>query len=511
MILLAAALLAGCIKVTVPSAPAASPSASAGPASSYPVACLVVDGNGTPLASATCSYRFGPLGADAPVNRSGVAVRSVPAGLSGTLTAAAPGRTSLQARLTIDGPKSVRFPLSLLPPGQHSGTLTTSLGPGASSTGSTGPDVPTVVLPQPRPWRTAVAVVDDGSGGEPQVMVAPDGTVYYSPLSHVYRSTDGGASFADATPQFPQGAPVSASDTAISVGPDGSLWFTDDWPYAGSTQACGSSDRGTTWTCDVAALPGATDRMWVAGLSASEAYLQTGEALEQPHWLHTTTGGQAWVPYATGILGQYGNMAYDAVHHAVWQVTGGTTQQVALVTAGGPTVSFRDTPVPGTYAIPWLAVANGTLWTTGEAGGKVVAARSTDQGATWQQFPVSQEPKMAAFSYIAADAHGRAAVVYYGSDKPADPPSNHGHWSLYVAETDDALAAQPTWVETRLVDGIHDGNLCIGLNCEQSNGDAQARMAGDLIGIALDRDGNAYVAYVRQAGGKFPNELLREG
>jgi hypothetical protein len=512
-LLLLALLGAGCIQVKVGTDPPSSTSETEGPPGSYPVACLLVDENRTPLKAGTCTYRFGIYGATVAVDRDGTALRSVPAGLTGTLAGSAPGRVARQASFTVDGPKNVRIALPLTPTGGGGGGSQQ----GPTVTGTEG--LPTVgdgdlppgnVTLTPRHWQPAVAVVGNGGGGEPQVAVAPDGTVYYSPLSSIYRSTDGGRSFAEVTPALPNAGPVLAADTALSVAPDGSVWFTDDWPYAGHTQACTSTDRGTSWTCSPFALPGATDRMWIAGKSATEGYLQTGQALEQPNWLRTTTGSLAYTPYAAGVLGQYGNMAYDEKGGGVWQVNGGDPLGIARVDDTVGSVSFHATSVPGTYAIAWLAIHDGVFWTTGERDGRVLAGRSLDQGKTWSLFPVSVEPKEATFSYVAAGPNGRAAVVYYGSDKPGDSTDNGGHWSLYVAETDDALSPEPTWVETKLVPDIHDGNLCIGLNCEQSGGDPDARFAGDLIGIAMDADGNAHVAYVRDSGDGFPNEYRRQ-
>jgi hypothetical protein len=500
---------AGCIQVHVDTAPTSTPEPTAAPGI-YPVTCLLVDENRTPLHAGSCAYRFGTYGATVAVDGNGTAVRGVPAGLSGTLAGEAPGHAGRQASFTVDGPKSVRIALPRLAPGARPPPA--AGGPAGSLSAAPGQGLaPANVSLEPRLWLPAVAVDPDGSGGEPQVAVSPDGTVYYSPLSKVYRSTDGGRSFEDVTPGLADGAgPVLAADTALAVAPDGSVWFADDWPYAGQTQACASADRGSSWTCSAFALPGATDRMWVAGVSATEGYLETGEALSQRNWLRTTTGSLAYVPHATGGLGQLGNMVYDPVGKGVWQIGAGDPQEIARIDTSSGTVAFRDTTVPGSFAIAWLAIADGVFWTSGEKDGRVVVGRSTDQGQTWALFPVSVAPKSAVFSYVAAGPGGRAAVVYYGSDKAGPSTDNHGLWSLYVAETDDGLSSEPTWVETQLVPAIHEGNLCIGLDCEQSGGDTHARMAGDLIGIAMDADGNVHVAYVRDAGGPYPNEYRRQ-
>lgn len=245
--------------------------------------------------------------------------------------------------------------------------------------------------------------------------------------------------------------------------------------------------------------------MWVVGLSAQDGIVQTGQALEHPEYARTATGSASYVPMAVSVVGQFGNMVYDDVHEKVFQIGRGSLAQVA-----DGMVLFQAIDVPQVYAIPWIVATNGTLWTTGEADGKVLVARSLDEGRTWSKWPVSMEPKEGTFSYVAARPDGRAAVVYYGSDTAGPSTSNGGHWSLYVAETDNGLDDQPTWVETRLVDQIHTGNLCIGLNCEQTGGDPSARMAGDMIGSTLDADGNMYVTYVRQNGTTFTDEFMRQ-
>jgi hypothetical protein len=507
-----ALLLAGCIKVEVSPPPSQAPNASTGgtsSASSYRVTCLLVDENRTPLKSGTCTYRFGTLGAAVAVDHNGTAARNVPAGLTGTLTGEAPGRVGQQARLTVDGTKSVRFPLTKLPAGAKPGTIAPAPG---------GPTVTTPDLPAPstgpaRSWLPAIAVVSNDYGSEPQVFVAPDGTVYYAPTSELLRSTDGGRTFTDITPALPDAPPTLGSDDSVSIAPDGSLWFSMYWGYPDSTFACTSTDRGTSWTCDNVAIPGITDRMWVVGLSASEGYVMANEGTEYHVWAHTTDGSTTYVPTATTTSStvRNGPMAYDAVHGKVWQVEfSGDTERLIRVDGATGLTTLTDTSVPAPYSLPWLVAVNGTLWTTGEQGGRMIVARSTDEGQTWQQFPVSLEPKEATFGYVAALPNGRAAVVYYGSDKSGDPANNGGQWSLYIAESDNALSAQPTWVETRLVDSIHTGNLCIGASCDTLGSDTNARMAGDLIGIAMDVEGNAYVSYIRDAGGSFPDEVMRQ-
>ena len=504
-------VLAGCITIQSPPPPVVEePLPTDSPPTSLRVACAIVDENRTPLTAGSCTFRFGRYLEAVPVDRNGTATRNVPAGLTGTLSASAPGRVSQQVSLTVEEPKAVRFVLAKLAPGQKPTTFTVP----ATPTGTESPDVPIVPVAG-RSWKPAVAVQSDASGGEPHLTVAADGTVYYAPASSLHRSTDGGKTFQVVTPTLPDALPVIASDTSVHVAADQSLWWSAYWAYPGTTMGCTSTDRGDSWTCDNLAIPPVTDRMWIAGVSSTVGYLQSNVGLYHHVWAETTTGSTKYTPYATTttlLAVRNGNMQVDTAHgDKVWQVEFvGDTSRLIRVDGGEGLVTTRDIPVPAPYALPWLAIHNGTFWTTGEKDGKVMAARSMDEGATWDLFPVSVAPAFATFSYIAAGPDGRVALVYYGSDKAGESSANGGKWSLYVAETDNGLDPEPTWVETQLVADIHEGNLCIGLNCEGSGGDPDARFAGDLIGIAMDVEGNAHVAYVRDAGGSFPNEYRRQ-
>src|SRR5437879_5532037 len=99
-------------------------------------------------------------------------------------------------------------------------------------------------------------------GNEPVIAIAPDGTLYISALQHFYRSTDGGATWTNLA--GPPEAQVNLNtDSSISVDPGNRVYFTFDYPYAGTTAVCTSDDKGDTWLCNPAVVPGGTDRMWV--------------------------------------------------------------------------------------------------------------------------------------------------------------------------------------------------------------------------------------------------------
>lgn len=469
-----------------------------------PLACRVLDARHQALPQGTCLAEASDWSSAKGVDAGGTARFMAPANATVTLTASY-GTALESVRLVSDHAKSVTFTLT-----DHRDAT------------------PDDYL---RTWQAPVTVKQNASGEEPQVAVDQQGNVFYSPAAHgaglpdaaystpvnpggpestgLYRSIDGGKSFLLVAPQLPAAIPTRASDTSVSIAPDGSVWWSRYFAYASSTIGCTSADHGSSWTCDNVAVPGVTDRMWIVGLSKSEGYLQSGEALEQPQWVHSTDGSLTYTPYATQPnVGQLGNLVYDDVHKAVWQATN-VNGNFALLRIDGTTGTVpapMATDVPGTFGIGWVAVANGTLWTTGEVASQdgsaqVSVAHSSDMGHTWTQAPVSVLPKSATFSYASAGANGRAVVVYYGSDKPGAPNANGGEWSVYAAESNDANAPDATWVETQVVPLIHKGDVCLGLACDTLNdNDHHARFSGDLIGSAVGPDGAAHLAYIQEVG-----------
>ncbi len=498
------------------------PSGPAGP-DAVLVTCRAVDKAGDAVATATCHYRFPSQDADARVAANGTAAKLVAKGDRGTLFADAPGRLTARAELTITNPVTVSFTLAATT-GEGASSASSSSSPqsssGAPSSGpgatlGSGAGAPTATSVAPRSWLEPITVLQ-GSGLEPHVAVDAEGRIYYAPVNDLYRSVDGGATFQLVSPTITEALPVLGGDTSVQIAPDGSLWWSRYWGYAGGTIGCTSTNHAESWTCDNLALPGVTDRMWIAGKDGSTGYVQTNEGLYHHVWAQTTTGSLKYAPYATTttlLAVRNGNMVYDEVNDAFWQIefTGGT-QKLYRVDGALGLLSARDTGVPNTYALPWLAVSNGTLWTTGEGegGSGVLAARSTDAGATWSSFPIQSEAKSVTFSYIGAGPNGRVALTYYGSDKEGPSTTNGGTWSLYIAETDNGLAENPVWIETKLVPNIHVGNLCIGLNCEGTGGDPQARFAGDLIGAWVDLQGNAHLAYMEEQDGTFLARYVRQ-
>src|SRR3954471_1610208 len=150
------------------------------------------------------------------------------------------------------------------------------------------------------PVAIAAPVTVGAKGNEPLLAAAPDGRLYISALQHIYRSTDSGATWKELPGPIYASTLNLNSDSSMSVDPGNRLYFTFDYPYAGSTAVCVSDDKGDNWTCNPAVVPGGTDRMWVLAPKTNAAYEVTNQGLYETTFLASTDGGLTWTPRAVG-------------------------------------------------------------------------------------------------------------------------------------------------------------------------------------------------------------------
>jgi hypothetical protein len=353
-------------------------------------------------------------------------------------------------------------------------------------------------------------------GNEPVITFAPDGTLYISALQHFYRSTDGGAHWSN-----PPGPPESQvnlnTDSSLSVDPGNRVYFTFDYPYAGTTAVCTSDDKGDTWACDPAVVPGGTDRMWVVAPTNSTAYEVTNQGLYQTAFLTSTDRGTTWTPTAVGsgtLEPQTGPLLQSKCSTKVIQpikIFGTLPSDVPELklyvfdpnTTGALLSDVRPTGLGLPTALPSGAFGyDGVLYVCSEesnavGGRQVVVARSSDEGVTWTKLPPipATTAGTATFTWVAAGAPGHVGVIYYYTlDNGADPATLvTSNWSAVWAESYNADSATPTWTVTTLDNLVHTGAICAAAGCMGTD-----RFAGDFITAVIDPTGAAHLAWMKQ-------------
>ena len=365
---------------------------------------------------------------------------------------------------------------------------------------------------------SAAPVTVGTKGNEPLLAISPDGTLYISALQHIYRSLDSGAHWQELPgPIFASQLNLN-SDSSMSVDPGNRLYFTFDYPYAGTTAVCTSDDKGITWACNPAVVPGGTDRMWVFAPANNAAYEVTNQGLYETTFLTSTDRGATWTPkaFGSGILEpQTGPLLQKNCSTDILQVVkvfGNSDAEAQLQfyvfapsSAGSVLSGMRPTNVKLPTALPSAALSlDGKLYIASEepnaAGGRqVVVARSPDEGKTWTKLPPipSTVTGTATFTWLAAGQPGHVGVIYYYTlDNGVSPTLPNSTWSVVWAESFNADTASPTWTTTTLETTVHKGAICAAADCTGTN-----RFAGDFINAVFDSKDLAHLTWMTQEGG----------
>src|SRR6202162_2915891 len=367
--------------------------------------------------------------------------------------------------------------------------------------------------PTPTPAPTAVTVGVDGN--EPLLAEAPDGTLYISALQHIYSSTDSGVTWTELLGPIYASSINLNSDSSISVDPGNRLYFTFDYPYAGTTAVCTSDDRGTTWNCNPAVVPGGTDRIWTLAPTMTDDYETTNEGLYETAFLHSTDRGSTWAPTSIGaglLEPQTGPLLQIPGSSNVLQITkifGTLPQEVPELklyvyspnSTGSIIAAVRSTGLPIPLALPSAALGkNGELWVASEepnpAGGvEVVLAHSTNEGVTWSKLPPipGTTTGTATFTWIAAGSPGHVGVIYYytpdnGHDSTSMTTST---WAAIWAVSFNATSPTPTWTVTVVEPNVHTGAICAAAGCSGDN-----RFSGDFINALIDTNDVAHLTWM---------------
>jgi hypothetical protein len=355
----------------------------------------------------------------------------------------------------------------------------------------------------------------------------------------VFRSTDGGLTYlkryADPTSpteagplctgrQVPTCGGGGGGDTDINIAENGTIYFSSQESLA--DQLMGTSfDHGTTFPADhvdpVVSKCGPVDRQWIT------------------HWKGTKT---VFLAYHIPAIGECINRSDDSGATGSWSVpagpqipfvtqsgamvadnTGGIhdkTLYVAYLGGNGPLSSgftvavstdgaktfvkhqIPDANPDGNFTKVFLD-RKGNVYATWVQGNKTMMAVSqaaagankTAPATGWSEpVQVSAGPvNISIFSDGVAGDPGRVAILYYGTTAKAATPDDvkpgQGGWYPYVAVSTDALAKHPTFHQTRIAHRINqDDNICTaGTACAATGGN---RNLLDYFDLSLDKQGH---------------------
>lgn len=365
-----------------------------------------------------------------------------------------------------------------------------------------------------------VSPVLPSDGSRPLIVGdAPYGTSNATSLW--WRSQDGGESYH--LVQDPLAAPRprpceeidGGGDSDTIIGHDGAIYVNDLAALINITVGV-STDDFQTMSCSKAGgsnpLQPIQDRQWV--LAAPDAdgsgpnvdsYITFRRGLiggnpvtETAIQIHASTdGGNTYqfvgeiadfFGFANDKVSQTGNPVIDetsgprrgTIYHAyylsntakVGRYTPSTNTFEAL------TVAERFSDVGNVF--PTVAIdTDGNLYYAWVEGGSfdVLLATSTDGGDSWSvpvRLNLPGDSELAVNPYAIAGSAGRVAVLYNATAGTTSPDGAvGGEWNLYVAQSTNALSANPTYTQYQVTDTpLHFGPICTGgLGCTISGGD----------------------------------------
>ncbi|MDE3193775.1 MAG: hypothetical protein KGN00_08835 [Chloroflexota bacterium] len=390
-------------------------------------------------------------------------------------------------------------------------------------------------------------------GGEPTLQVGPTGTLWLTEVgpAQIWRSTDGGASWASVPPPLANGG----DDLDAAEDGRGRLHVVDQ------SHDCGfyyrSSDGGGTFERVQATRGGGRwidapgdcqrtgslpfDRGWVRTFGPDVVYIADKESGHTA--VEVSSDGGDTFTYIRRDTGEVSGAAIDPLDGTLYLLyqeggafdaqRGAMVQPSVLADAtldGGRTFTTArvvDRPghdVGGGFAtaavdrdhnvyVAWSDDSDGTY--------QIYLSASRDHGRTWSAPLRVSSPRGAnVYPTVVAGDPGRVAVAWYGTSDPARSRSDapDARWSVYVALTVDALALRPTLVETTVAPTpFHRGPICAHVSQCDGYDTTKAQLppgyeAGiaDFFGMTLARDGPLVVAWTDTGGGRPKDMVARQ-
>ncbi len=352
-------------------------------------------------------------------------------------------------------------------------------------------------------------------GGDSDVLTTPDGTVYIDDLeaaaSQVCKSTDHGNTFTGVGAVPDPGGCTTVAPTA-QVGPsDDRPWLTTDpkgtlyltyHEFVSAQPLAFRSDNGGADSFSHACGSIVTDPTIQANVpqditGGTLVAKPTTDAAGNFYVLFSTTTQDQNLAAAPGPSGTFSQL-YVAVSHdhcATFTdhvVYDGRARGVNNTQFGDVFNVITADGAGNLYAIGAGFVNSPTKFSPTA---NIYVSSSTDQGQTWKG-PTLVGATNAAHMLPAATGGGGAGQLAIGyfqtTNGKTDPNDIGGKWTYTTAETDNALAAQPSFSYSDVNPGFiyHNGQICnIGLLCGLVPGQPGDRSLLDFTSATVDSVG----------------------
>lgn len=384
---------------------------------------------------------------------------------------------------------------------------------------------------------TFVTPIDLGpilGGAEPSVAVAQDGTIYVVTPIELWRSDDGGLTYARLGKlACPSGLPacpgleqyetglVGSGDASLAVTKDGTVHWAGlgtGIPYQRST------DKGETWSKEMDVSDGTgSDREWAVVDAQDRLFIQ---------WRGADDSGKSGIFIRSsddaGLT--WGNITRVSDDGRQGPVSADPTGDSLILAHQLPNelyvarsedrgATWSDVKVRDINGRPYIFPisafdANGTgylVWsedpTAPQAAAPIVEPSriigipsvflsvSHDKGLTWSEPAMLSTPGVPAlFPWIAAGKAGRVAIAWYEGQQPTPANRLPNMFDVKLAMSTTADMDAPEWVVAQ-VNGapVHVGSFCTeGSACSLTGGD---RSMLDFFEVRLTPEGKPVLAW----------------
>ncbi|MEA3202170.1 MAG: hypothetical protein QOE90_3598 [Thermoplasmata archaeon] len=352
-------------------------------------------------------------------------------------------------------------------------------------------------------------------GGEDNVGVLPDGSVWTQVNTATLKSTDDGATWKDVGP---------ATTSQVTLDP---MMYVDDARntvyvdqlYVGCSALAWSADAGASWTSNPAACGGPGDDHQKLGVGPNPtpapfpAVYYSYSSFAKGVWVSRSLDGG--VSFTTApVVGVSDSRTYandgpviadekGDVYVPLYMCDNGGYMGVGVSNDYGMTFSFVEvdkTKEACSDVDPGLAVdAAGVAYLAYHRADGIRYSFSKDHGKTWSAPVTVSPPTQRSFVHVdavAGDA-GKLAIVYRATSDTAKGPDGADGWAgwyLYTAfvenATDDGTRSVKVGMVTPPEDIQQRGPMCTaGVACDS------ARNLLDFIDIAVGPDGRVYISY----------------